>query len=63
MPHHSLDDPRGDPGGIGQRGTLATQRMEVEHEPRIVTVRDLGGFQVDPHHLGPAIGQGEDRGL
>jgi len=58
-----LDDARRDARAIGERGQLATQGMEVEHEPGVVAIGDAGGGQVDAQHRGALGGQRERRGI
>ena len=48
MTHDLLNDPRGNSGGIRQCRGLASERMEVEEQPRGVAVRDAGGLQIRP---------------
>jgi hypothetical protein len=51
MSHHSLNYPRGNTSGVGQRGALAAQRVEVKNLIRCVSVGDAGGGQVNAEHL------------
>ena len=59
MPHHLLNDPRRNPGGVGQGRRLAPERMEVEDLARDL-IGDAGGLEVIPDQSGThALGQRE----
>jgi hypothetical protein len=60
MSHETLNDPRRNPGGIGQSRRLASQGVEVEEQPGCIHVGYPGGFQVGTEHLGSLGGQRED---